>query len=189
MNISIKLKFNNIVPSPPSIIRQALKEIIFDPRINIEIPCVAKGDPAPRYTWTKDKRIYNPSSQNNRVALKSNAGTLIITNPTAADQGWYQCNATNQYGTALSFTTRLRMAELSQFPYMQRPKIVRARRGDHVILDCTPPTGVPDPYIYWSVVGDNDRDQFGTIAVSARVTQDYYGKQSYKQLKNFDFVF
>lgn len=67
------------------------------------------------------------------------------------------------------------MAELSQFPYMQRPKIVRARRGDHVILDCTPPTGVPDPYIYWSVVGDNDRDQFGTITVSARVTQDYYG--------------
>lgn len=137
---------------------------------------MAKGDPPPRYTWTKDKRIYNPSSQNNRVALKSNAGTLIITNPTAADQGWYQCNATNQYGTALSFTTRLRMAELSQFPYMQRPKIVRARRGDHVILDCTPPTGVPDPYIYWSVVGDNDRDQFGTITVSARVTQDYYGK-------------
>jgi hypothetical protein len=137
---------------------------------------VSKGDPSPKYTWTKDKRIYDPSSQNNRVAMKSNAGTLIITNPTAADQGWYQCNSTNQYGTALSYTTRLRMAELSQFPYQSRPKIVRARRGDWIILDCTPPTGVPDPYIYWSVVGDSDRDQFGTITVSARVTQDYYGK-------------
>ncbi len=108
--------------------------------------------------------------------MKSNAGTLIITNPSAADQGWYQCNATNQFGTALTFATRLRMAELSQFPYDARPKVVRARRGDSVMLDCTPPTGVPDPYIYWSVVGDNDRDQFGTITVSARVTQDYYGK-------------
>ncbi len=176
-----KVKINKFVtffsvPSPPSIIRQADKEIIFDPRINIEIPCVAKGDPAPRYTWTKDKRFYDPSSQNNRVAMKSNAGTLIITNPSPADQGWYQCNATNQFGTALSFATRLRMAELSQFPYDARPKVVRARRGDSVILDCTPPTGVPDPYIYWSVVGDSDRDQFGTITVSARVTQDYYGK-------------
>jgi hypothetical protein len=140
---------------------------------------VAKGDPTPRYTWTRDKRIYDPSSQNNRVAMKSNAGTLIITNPTAADQGWYQCNATNQYGTALTFATRLRMAELSQFPYSTRSKIVRARRGDWVILDCTPPTGVPDPFIYWSIVGDTDRDQFGTIAVSARVTQDYYGTFSY----------
>ena len=108
--------------------------------------------------------------------MKSNAGTLIITNPSPADQGWYQCNATNQFGTALSFATRLRMAELSQFPYDSRPKVVRARRGDSVILDCTPPTGVPDPYIYWSVVGDSDRDQFGTISVTARVTQDYYGK-------------
>ena len=100
---------------------------------------------------------------------------MIITNPSAADQGWYQCNATNQYGTALSFATRLRMAELSQFPYSSRHKVVRARRGDWVVLDCTPPTGVPDPYVYWSVVGESDRDQFGTIAVSARVTQDYYG--------------
>lgn len=166
----------NCIPSPPTILRQADKEIIFDPRINIEIPCVSKGDPAPKYTWTKDKRIYDPSAQNNRVAMKSNSGTLIITSPSSADQGWYQCNATNQYGTALSFATRLRMAELSQFPYSSRSKIVRARRGDWVILDCTPPTGVPDPYIYWSVVGDNDRDQFGTITVSARVTQDYYGK-------------
>ena len=55
------------------------------------------------------------------------------------------------------------MAELSQFPYDARPKVVRARRGDSVVLDCTPPTGVPDPYIYWSVVGDNDRDQFGNV--------------------------
>ena len=55
--------------------RQADKEIIFDPRINIEIPCISKGDPAPRYTWTKDKRIYDPSSQKffddqNRLLLK-----------------------------------------------------------------------------------------------------------------------
>ena len=101
--ILLLLAFNffavlHAIPSPPTIIRQADKEIIFDPRINIEIPCVAKGDPAPKYTWTKDKRIYDPSSQNNRVAMKSNAGTLIITNPSAADQGWYQCNATNQDG-------------------------------------------------------------------------------------------
>ena len=118
------------VPSPPHIIAEADKEVIFDPRINIEVPCMAKGDPYPVFTWTKDKRIYDPSAQNNRVALKSNSGTLIITNPSAADQGWYQCNATNQYGTVLTVTTRLKLAELSQFPYSPRPKIVRARRGD-----------------------------------------------------------
>lgn len=83
---------------PPSIITEPDPEVIFDPRVNIELPCLAKGNPTPIYTWTRDGRFYEPSAQNNRVAMASDSGTLIFTQAQTIDQGWYQCNATNMWG-------------------------------------------------------------------------------------------
>ena len=83
---------------PPSIIAEPDPEVVFDPRVNIELPCLAKGNPLPIYTWTRDGRFYEPSAQNNRVAMASDSGTLIFTQAQTIDQGWYQCNATNMWG-------------------------------------------------------------------------------------------
>jgi len=87
-----------LVPMPPVILTEPDPEVIFDPRVNIELPCLAKGNPAPIYTWTKDGRFYEPSAQSNRVAMGSDSGTLIFTQAQTIDQGWYQCNATNMWG-------------------------------------------------------------------------------------------
>jgi contactin 1 len=83
---------------PPTILTEPDPEVIFDPRVNIELPCLAKGNPLPLYTWTKDGRFYEPSAQSNRVAMGSDSGTLIFTQAQTIDQGWYQCNATNMWG-------------------------------------------------------------------------------------------
>lgn len=83
---------------PPTILTEPDPEVVFDPRVNIELPCLAKGNPAPIYTWAKDGRFYEPSAQNNRVAMGSDSGTLIFTQAQVIDQGWYQCNATNMWG-------------------------------------------------------------------------------------------
>jgi neurofascin len=84
-----------LVPTPPTILTEPDSEIIFDPRINIELPCLAKGDPTPIYTWTKNGQFYEA---NNYVAMASDSGTLSFTQPQTIDEGWYQCNATNKWG-------------------------------------------------------------------------------------------
>ena len=92
---------------PPSIVTEPDPEVIFDPRVNIELPCLAKGNPAPIYTWAKDGRFYEPSAQNNRVAMGSDSGTLIFTQAQVIDQGWYQCNATNMWGKDETIDSRM----------------------------------------------------------------------------------
>ena len=83
---------------PPKILTQPDSEIIFDSRINLELPCLAQGDPTPIYKWTKNGRYYEPTAQNNYVSMATDSGTLTFTQPQTIDQGLYQCNATNIYG-------------------------------------------------------------------------------------------
>jgi hypothetical protein len=87
-----------LVPVPPTILTEPDPEIIFDPRISLELPCLAKSDPSPVYTWTKNGQYYEPNAQNNRVNKASDSGTLVFTHPESIDQGLYQCNATNVWG-------------------------------------------------------------------------------------------
>jgi len=90
--------FGLLVPMPPTILIEPDPEIIFDPRLNLELPCLAKGTPTPIYTWTKNGRFYQPNAQNNYVSIASDSGSLTFTQPQSIDQGLYQCNATNSWG-------------------------------------------------------------------------------------------
>jgi contactin 1 len=83
---------------PPSILTEPDAEIIFDPRVNLELPCLAKGNPTPIYTWTKNGQVYERNTQNNEVIMATDSGSLTFTQPQLFDQGWYQCNATNTWG-------------------------------------------------------------------------------------------
>ncbi len=87
-----------LVSVPPTILTQPDPEIIFDPRVNLELPCLAKGDPSPIYTWTKNGQFYQPNAQTNHVTKATDSGTLTFTQPESIDQGLYQCNATNIWG-------------------------------------------------------------------------------------------
>lgn len=87
-----------LVPLPPTIVTEPDVDIIFDPRTNLELPCLAQGNPTPSYSWTKNGRFYAINAQDNRVTIASDSGTLVFTQPQMLDQGWYQCNATNIWG-------------------------------------------------------------------------------------------
>ncbi|UJR16314.1 hypothetical protein I4U23_003220 [Adineta vaga] len=183
--VFVFFSFVQSIPMPPSILTEPDPEVIFDPRVNIELPCLAKGNPAPIYTWTRDGRFYEPSAQNNRVAMGSDSGTLIFTQAQTIDQGWYQCNATNMWGTAVTRKVRVRLAELGAFPIYDKPQVIQVRRGDSLKIPCKPPTGVPDPETYWTD-NTNTGDQFGFLVSNPRIQQDYYGNLYFLNVKDED---
>ncbi|CAF4028111.1 unnamed protein product [Rotaria sordida] len=170
---------------PPTILKEPDSDIIFDPRINLELICLAKGDPTLVYTWTKNGLLYTIDTQNNNVIMANDSGTLIFTQPQSIDQGWYQCNATNIWGTAVSRRVHVRLAELGAFPIYDRAQIIQVRRGDSLKIPCKPPIGVPDPEIYWTD-NANVGDQFGFRVANPRIQQDYDGNLYFLNVKDED---
>jgi len=62
------------------------------------------------YSWRMDGKPYDPSGNAGRVAIQPGVGTLIFANPLERDEGFYQCNATNIMGTAISIKSYMRVA-------------------------------------------------------------------------------
>ena len=83
---------------PPTILKEPDFDIIFDPRVSLELPCLAKGDPSPIYSWTKNGQIFEPNIEDKRVLMATDSGSLTFIQPEMIDQGLYQCNATNIWG-------------------------------------------------------------------------------------------
>ncbi|CAF4169795.1 unnamed protein product [Rotaria sp. Silwood2] len=177
--------FSIVHSMPPTILEESDSDIIFDPRINLELTCLAKGDPTPIYRWIKNGQFYAINAQNKHIFMANDSGTLIFTQPTVIDQGWYQCNATNIWGTAVSRRVRVRVAELGAFPIYDRAQVIQVRRGDSLRIPCKPPTGVPDPEIYWT---DNANlgDHFGFRVANPRIQQDYDGNLYFLNVKDED---
>lgn len=78
-------------------------------------------------------------------------------------------------GTVLSSKVRVRLAELGAFPTYDRAQVLQVRRGDSLKILCKPPTGVPDPEIYWTD-NTNTGDQLGFRVANPRIQQDYDGE-------------
>lgn len=103
--------------------------------------------------------------------MGSDSGTLIFTQAQVIDQGWYQCNATNMWGTSMSRTVRVRLGELGAFLINGKAEVIQIRRGDSLKIPCKPPTGVPDRETYWTESTSKD-DQFGFPISHPRIQQD-----------------
>ncbi|CAF0853285.1 unnamed protein product [Adineta steineri] len=173
------------IPMPPTILNEPNSEIIFDSRINLELPCLAQGNPTPIYSWTKNGQLYGINAQNNRVTMSSDSGTLSFLQPESLDQGWYQCNATNDLGTVLTRKIHVRLAELGAFPTQDRPSIIQVRRGDSLTIPCKPPIAIPDPDIYWTD-NTNVANQFGYRVSNPRIQQDSDGNLYFLNVKDED---
>jgi neuronal cell adhesion protein len=58
-----------------------------------------------------DKKDYDPSGLDGRVAIQPGVGTLIFARPLARDEGYYQCFAKiDKVGTAVSYMVHMRQA-------------------------------------------------------------------------------
>lgn len=68
----------------------------------VKLKCPAKGDPDPKWEWTKDgKKI-----ERNLGTVVYNKMGITLEDLVPADNGNYTCNVCNIYG-CINFTTRL----------------------------------------------------------------------------------
>ena len=62
------------------------------------------------YRWTQNGKDFNPSGNDDRVAIQPGKGTLIFARPLEHDEGIYQCFAENEAGVASTVKVELRQA-------------------------------------------------------------------------------
>lgn len=159
------------LPQPPTITNQSPKDYIIDPRDNILIQCDAKGNPAPRFSWTRNGTHFN-IDKDPRVMMKPDSGTLLIDivggGKAETYEGEYQCTARNDRGTAVSNQIVIRQSRSPMWAKEKiEPKMVQ--EGAPLVLHCDPPSGLPPPIIFWM---DNSMQRF---TQDARVSQGLNG--------------
>ncbi|XP_042566396.1 receptor-type tyrosine-protein phosphatase delta isoform X2 [Clupea harengus] len=129
--------------------------------------CAASGNPDPDITWFKDFLPVNTSSNNGRIKqLRSESfggtpirGALQIEQSEEADQGKYECVATNNDGTRYSAPANLYVRELREVRrvpprFSIPPTDSEIMPGGSVNITCVA-VGSPMPYVKW-MLGSED---------------------------------
>uniref|UniRef100_A0A803VGW6 Neurofascin n=1 Tax=Ficedula albicollis TaxID=59894 RepID=A0A803VGW6_FICAL len=146
-----KLFLQGLVPQPPTITKQSIKDYIVDPRDNIFIECEAKGNPVPTFSWTRNGKFFNVA-KDPKVSMKRRSGTLVIDFHSGGRpddyEGEYQCFARNDFGTALSSKIHLQVSKSPLWP-KEKVDVIEVDEGAPLTLQCNPPPGLPEPVIFW----------------------------------------
>ncbi|XP_075683294.1 receptor-type tyrosine-protein phosphatase delta isoform X38 [Rhinoderma darwinii] len=123
--------------------------------------CAASGNPDPEITWFKDYLPVDTSNSNGRIKqLRSESiggtpirGALQIEQSEEADQGKYECVATNSAGTRYSAPANLYVRELREVRriaprFSIPPTNHEIMPGGSVNITCVA-VGSPMPYVKW----------------------------------------
>ncbi|KAL7668920.1 hypothetical protein ACOME3_009602 [Neoechinorhynchus agilis] len=166
-----------LVNTPPTLTLQPSSQIIAIPKMMLEIGCKADANPPPVYEWFKDGKVLNPgSADDERIIVHGSNGRLLITEPALVDEGYYQCKASNELGTAVSQISKLRLAALGAFREMN-PRQKSVELGGIAILDCDAPDSVPDASIYWTLSTSQDGSGVESmVGHTSSVTRDHNGR-------------
>nr|XP_048294440.1 neural cell adhesion molecule L1-like protein isoform X3 [Myodes glareolus] len=137
------------VQQVPTIIKQSHVQVVafpFDEYFQIE--CEAKGNPEPKFSWTKDDKHFDLSDP--RIIVSNNSGTFKIPNEGHIShfQGKYRCFASNRLGTAVSEEIEFIVPGVPKFP-KEKIEPMDVEEGDSIVLPCNPPKGLPPLHIYW----------------------------------------
>ncbi|XP_077948426.1 neurofascin homolog (chicken) a isoform X18 [Gasterosteus aculeatus] len=136
---------------PPTIVKESVKDYIVDPRDNIIIECEAKGNPVPTFSWRRNGKFFN-IGKDPRVTMRKRSGTLEIGFRSGGRpedyEGEYQCFATNDLGVALSNKILLRVSKAPLWPKEVLEPVV-VPEGHSLVLNCSPPPGLPPPFTFW----------------------------------------
>uniref|UniRef100_A0AAG5DL88 Roundabout n=1 Tax=Anopheles atroparvus TaxID=41427 RepID=A0AAG5DL88_ANOAO len=114
----------------------------------LTLNCKATGRPPPEFVWFQNGMPLSPSDR--RVILPE--GSLfflrVTQNKREQDAGVYHCEARNSAGVAVSENATLQIAVLRD-DFRLIPKDTVALVGGPVVLNCTPPRGIPEPSVLW----------------------------------------
>lgn len=75
-------------------IEKSLSSLTAEEDSKAELPCVATGNPLPRYEWSKGGQMVRIDGKK----FEQRGGNLLIYNLTVFDSGDYKCNAQNKEG-------------------------------------------------------------------------------------------
>ncbi|XP_041419941.1 receptor-type tyrosine-protein phosphatase delta isoform X38 [Xenopus laevis] len=120
--------------------------------------CAASGNPDPEITWFKDYLPVDTSNNNGRIK-QLRSGALQIEQSEEADQGKYECVATNSAGTRYSAPANLYVRELREVRriaprFSIPPTNHEIMPGGSVNITCVA-VGSPMPYVKW-MLGSED---------------------------------
>ncbi|XP_077105321.1 receptor-type tyrosine-protein phosphatase delta isoform X17 [Ranitomeya variabilis] len=120
--------------------------------------CAASGNPDPEISWFKDYLPVDTSNSNGRIKQLRSGGTPIrgalqIEQSEEADQGKYECVATNSAGTRYSAPANLYVRELREVRriaprFSIPPTNHEIMPGGSVNITCVA-VGSPMPYVKW----------------------------------------
>ncbi|XP_059112793.1 neural cell adhesion molecule L1-like protein [Peromyscus eremicus] len=136
------------VQQVPTIIKQSYVQVAFPFDEYFQIECEAKGNPEPKFSWTKDGKHFDLSDP--RIIVSNNSGTFKIPNEGHIShfQGKYRCFASNRLGTAISEEIEFIVPGVPKFP-KEKIEPLDVEEGDSIVLPCNPPKGLPPLHIYW----------------------------------------
>ncbi|XP_026264808.2 neural cell adhesion molecule L1-like protein isoform X2 [Urocitellus parryii] len=136
------------VQQVPTITKQSQVQVAFPFDEYFQIECEAKGNPPPEFSWTKDDKPFNLSDP--RIIVSNNSGTFKIPNEGHIShfQGKYRCFASNKLGVAMSEEIEFIVPGVPKFP-KEKIEPLEVEEGDPIVLQCTPPKGLPPLHIYW----------------------------------------
>nr|XP_004651559.2 neural cell adhesion molecule L1-like protein [Jaculus jaculus]XP_044989785.1 neural cell adhesion molecule L1-like protein [Jaculus jaculus]XP_044989786.1 neural cell adhesion molecule L1-like protein [Jaculus jaculus]XP_044989787.1 neural cell adhesion molecule L1-like protein [Jaculus jaculus]XP_044989788.1 neural cell adhesion molecule L1-like protein [Jaculus jaculus]XP_044989789.1 neural cell adhesion molecule L1-like protein [Jaculus jaculus]XP_044989790.1 neural cell adhesion molec len=148
LKLSTALEIPPSVQQVPTIIKQSNVQVAFPFDEYFQIECEAKGNPEPKFSWTKDDKPFNLSDP--RIIAFNNSGTFKIPNEghISQFQGKYHCFASNELGVAMSEEIQFIVPGVPKFP-KEKIEPLEVEEGDSIVLPCNPPKGLPPLHIYW----------------------------------------
>uniref|UniRef100_A0A4W4EN23 Neural cell adhesion molecule L1-like protein n=1 Tax=Electrophorus electricus TaxID=8005 RepID=A0A4W4EN23_ELEEL len=129
------------------------------------VQCEATGNPEPEFKWTKNGQDFDPY-QDLRLLTEEDSGTFVIPNNgnLTEFQGIYRCYASNKLGTAMSEEIEFIVPNVPKFP-KEKIEPLKVEEGQPVILECSPPKGIPPLQIYWMTIGLRHIEQDERVSV------------------------
>ncbi|CAE1331778.1 NRCAM [Acanthosepion pharaonis] len=185
------IQVNSSYKVPPSITEQPEEFTYIQKEQKLELPCMASGNPQPKYTWYKNgvKMDLNSTQYKGKVVQRLGIGTLEFLKPTVDDFGEYQCFAeTKGLGISVSNKTQLLLAELGAFQ-QTKAVIKKPLTGQSLKLQCIPPKGTPTPTINWNILSQShsSSDAMRPVKFDNRVSMDYNGNLYFANVKEEDY--
>ena len=85
-----------VIKNPPFMVKQPPRneELLFQVASRVDendkpfiIECEADGEPAPKYRWTKNGKLFQWQTYDQRISSQEGRGTLVISSPREEDLG------------------------------------------------------------------------------------------------------